>query len=78
MTDLLPQRKDGTRITPWDNDWTNNVRRGIYEAQWGIAQRGQPEADEAKPIKIVPEPVKTGEKLDPGFVLMFVKGRNNG
>ena len=78
MIDFLPKRKDGTKITPWDNDWTNDVRQGIYEPRWGVAQRGRTE-DEAKPFKIdVPKPVKTGEIVDPGFVSMFIKGGDNG
>lgn len=66
--DRLPKRRDGTEITPWDKDWDNDVRRGIFEPRWNRVR-------ETKKIEIaVPEPVKTGEKVPSGLMLMFVKG----
>jgi hypothetical protein len=67
--DMLPKRKDGTTITPWDDDWVNDVRQGVYDAQWGRVGM-----DHEVVIKDVPEPVKTGEFVDPGLMLMFVEG----
>ena len=68
--DKLPKRKDGTKITPWDDDWVNDVSQGVYDAQWGRVGMDNVENVE----NVVPEPVKTGEKVDPGLMMMFTKG----
>lgn len=66
--DCLPVRKDGTKVTPWDDDWTNDVSRGIFEPQWSR------EKIEVKRVWNYPDAIKTGEKVDPGLMMMFTKG----
>ena len=65
--DNLPKRKNGTKITPWDKDWTNNVRQGVYDATWGRVGIDAP----GKATFSVPEPIKTGEKVPGGLMMMF-------
>jgi hypothetical protein len=68
----LPKRKDGTTVSPWDDDHRDyyTVRRGLYIP---VAD-GSHEAPQVEP-QVLPEPVKTGELIDPGFVKMFIRSR---
>lgn len=77
--DMLPTREDGTTITPWDPEWekiTNigNVHRKdddhliLYEAHWSKSR------DKVEKVWDFKEAIKTGEKVDAGLMLMYVKG----
>ena len=68
VIDRLPKRKDGTKVTPWDDDWDNDVSRGIYEPRWGRVV-------EVKKAKVtIPDPIKTGELMPKEVMMMFTKG----
>lgn len=67
--DKLPRRSDGTQILPWDDDWENNVRQGVYDARWGRVGM-----EVGRKVVDIPPAIETGEIVDPGMVLQFVKG----
>ena len=67
LFDRLPQRKDGTKITPWDDDWTNDPS-GVYEPRWGREKVVVEKVWNFKDAEV------TGEMVDPGLMLMFTKG----
>ena len=67
--DKLPVREDGTKVTPFDDDWKNNVLV-VYEPQWSR------QSIAVARVWDFPPAIKTGEFVDPAFVAMFSKQLN--
>jgi len=76
--DSLPRREDGTTITPWDDDWSQVTNIGrvhstdddhliLYEPQWSKTNEKHEKVWDFAPA------IPTGEFVDPGLMLMFVK-----
>lgn len=78
--DQLPKRKDGTTVTPFDDDWKHYTNIGrIHQKDDGHQIIFEPrlwrDDEEAKPrVWVFNDAEKTGEKVPGDLMLMFCKG----